>query len=106
MAMMIPVIVPEHTGYLEYCSNETAWTIPVVTKAASTQEGPIKRLYEGSNWVLPDFDTSILIMKLAVEDKKEAQLKASAAYANVLQKFTWDKVVDQLEKLLLEYSGS
>jgi FkbM family methyltransferase len=92
MAARVPVITVAYSGLADFCSDETALTIPyVLTPARSHVSVP------GSVWAEPDRDALGERMRHLFEDPSdpETQARIVRAYELVTTRYTWEAVGDR-----------
>lgn len=82
LASGIPVVLPKHTGNLEYGSEECCWWL--------TQYRTEQSKYKHLEWYPPDVDELAATLAYLYAHPKEVAKKAKAARPRALE-FTWDK---------------
>lgn len=102
-AMKRPIIVPDHTGYVEYANQNTAWTIPTAYKAPAQQDGAVQKLYENAQWFVPDDAQAIEVIKEALSDKNESQTRAEKLQKFIQENRTWKHFSDGLKAVAGEF---
>lgn len=89
----LPVLIPFHTGLLEYASSEYFFEIPT----AGVSEAPL-----GGNWIEPDVDGLAQLMRYVYENRDAAARKGARAARYVAANFSREKYCERLSAILRE----
>jgi glycosyltransferase involved in cell wall biosynthesis len=100
MASGKPCVIPEHTGYLGYCTPDNSFLIPIARKEHAIQDGAVQGLYAGAHWLVPDEARAVDTLKVALSSKGIAQEKATEALTLVRDKYTWSIFCNGLVKAI------
>ena len=107
--MGLPTILPYHTGFTEYVSDETSFKVEV-DKWEICSDNPkwgnwVTKIYFGQEF--PVFGDSVVeevsfLMRKVKDNPDLAQKKVEAMNRVIDEKFTWGKCIDRSSKELLE----
>lgn len=99
-AMGASLVVPYHTGYMEYLDNTTASLIPIDKKLPSLQQGITHRLYQGANWFAPDLMMAVSTLKNILQYPKEDKKRTRKLYTRILQFYSSDCAARRLLQVI------
>ncbi len=96
-AMQKSLIVPRHSAYLEWVSDEDA-TMVDVREIATDCTGNLRKVYDGASWWEPNGEQLASVFKKI--DHNNGVEKAVKLRKKILERFTWKDAADRLRAIL------
>ncbi len=100
MALGIPVIVPDHSGYQGYCNRSNACMLPISKRISANQDPAIARLYSGAAWFGTDSEETPNILANYLVDTEESSIRSRKALIDI-GKLTWRHAAQRLTQFLI-----
>jgi glycosyltransferase involved in cell wall biosynthesis len=99
MALGVPVIVPDHSGYQGYCNRSNACMLPISKRIVAAQDPQIARLYHGAAWFGTCSEESPNILANYLADPVESKIRSAQALLDA-ESLTWHCAANRLAPLL------
>jgi len=100
-AMKKTVVVPNHSAYAEYLTNDNAFLINS-KKVKAGPNPPFDRYFQGLNWWDIDIDDAVDKLR---ESIKSDNLDKKEKFYEKVKEYSWSKSVDKIWNLIIERFG-